>query len=184
MLSKQCKLHLKKANMTGVQHMIHALKIALKLQLLVPALIIHSVAPRLFPTIADLKWFKESTTDCAIVMGRNTWVSLPKKPLPNRTNVVITSIENRNIENADFVFCDNINDRIVSLSQDYPVWIIGGTKLILSCINLIDEFHLSRIKGSYDCDTFLPGTLIEENYSLTSSGLNNNVYVDVWSKIK
>jgi|TARA_R110000787_G_scaffold265337_1_gene371329 dihydrofolate reductase len=133
---------------------------------------------------ADLKWFKESTTDCAIVMGRNTWVSLPKKPLPNRTNVVITSIENRNIENADFVFCDNVNDRIVSLSQDYPVWIIGGTKLILSCINLIDEFHLSRIKGSYDCDTFLPGTLIEENYSLTSSGLNNNVYVDVWSKIK
>jgi len=53
MLSKQCKLHLKKANMTGVQHMIHALKIALKLQLLVPALIIHSVAPRLFPTITS-----------------------------------------------------------------------------------------------------------------------------------
>lgn len=39
--------------MTGVQHMIHALKIAFKLQLLVPALIIHGVAPRLFPTIAS-----------------------------------------------------------------------------------------------------------------------------------
>ena len=132
---------------------------------------------------SDLAHFKEYTLHKSIIMGRKTYESIGR-PLPNRTNVVITSIENRNIENADFVFCDNVNDRIVSLSQDYPVWIIGGTKLILSCINLIDEFHLSRIKGSYDCDTFLPASLIEENYSLTSSGLNNNVYVDVWSKIK
>lgn len=53
MLSKQCKLHLKHANMTATQHMLHALTIAVKLQLLVPALIVHSIAPRLFPTIAS-----------------------------------------------------------------------------------------------------------------------------------
>ena len=48
MLSKQCKAHLKDVGETGLQHMVSALKIALKLQLLVPALIIHSIAPRLF----------------------------------------------------------------------------------------------------------------------------------------
>ena len=48
MLSKQCKAHLDDVGETGFQHMVSALKIALKLQLLVPALIIHSIAPRLF----------------------------------------------------------------------------------------------------------------------------------------
>lgn len=48
MLSKQCKLHLEEVGETGLQHMAHALKAAVKLQLLVPALIIHSVAPRCF----------------------------------------------------------------------------------------------------------------------------------------
>ncbi len=48
MLSKQCKAHLDDVGETGFQHMVSALKIALKLQLLVPALIIHSIAPRFF----------------------------------------------------------------------------------------------------------------------------------------
>lgn len=48
MFSKQCKLHLEEVGETGLQHMGHALKAAVKLQLLVPALLIHSVAPRCF----------------------------------------------------------------------------------------------------------------------------------------
>ncbi len=52
MFSKQCKAHLKSVNKTGLQHMVTALKTAVKLQLLVPALIIHSVAPRCFTSTA------------------------------------------------------------------------------------------------------------------------------------
>tara|TARA_B100000212_G_scaffold338890_1_gene316259 strand:- start:9402 stop:9596 length:195 start_codon:yes stop_codon:yes gene_type:complete len=52
MLSKQCKLHLEEVGETGFQHMKQALKTAVKLQLLVPALIIHSVAPRFFTNTA------------------------------------------------------------------------------------------------------------------------------------
>jgi len=52
MLSKQCKLHLEEVGQTGLQHMAVALKAAVKLQLLVPALIIHSVAPRCFTNTA------------------------------------------------------------------------------------------------------------------------------------
>ena len=48
MLSKQCKLHLEEVGETGLQYMAVALKTAVRLQLLVPALIIHSVAPRCF----------------------------------------------------------------------------------------------------------------------------------------
>jgi len=52
MFSKQCKAHLESVNETGLQHMATALKTAVKLQLLVPALIIHSVAPRCFTNTA------------------------------------------------------------------------------------------------------------------------------------
>ena len=52
MFSKQCKSHLESVNQTGLQHMVTALKTAVKLQLLVPALIMHSVAPRCFTNTA------------------------------------------------------------------------------------------------------------------------------------
>ena len=52
MLSKQCKAHLEEVGETGLQHMGKALLVALKLQLLVPAVIIHSVAPRYFTKTA------------------------------------------------------------------------------------------------------------------------------------
>ena len=52
MFSKQCKLHLEKQGETGLQHMAIALKSAAKLQLLVPALVVHSVAPRFFTDTA------------------------------------------------------------------------------------------------------------------------------------
>ena len=53
MLSKQCKAHLEDVGETGLQHMIAALTTALKLQLLVPALLIHAVAPRFFTNTAS-----------------------------------------------------------------------------------------------------------------------------------
>jgi len=48
MFSKKCKKHLAEVNKSGLQHMIVALSVAIKFQLLVPALIVHSVVPRLF----------------------------------------------------------------------------------------------------------------------------------------
>jgi hypothetical protein len=52
MFSKQCKLHLEEQGETGLEHMKAALKTAVQLQLLVPALVVHSVAPRFFTDTA------------------------------------------------------------------------------------------------------------------------------------
>ncbi len=52
MLSKKCKLHLEEVGETGFQHLVKALKIALRLQLLVPVLVIHAFAPRFFTKTA------------------------------------------------------------------------------------------------------------------------------------
>ena len=53
MFSKECRKHLQEVEETGFEHMLVALKVAIKLQLLVPALIIHSIAPRFFTRAAS-----------------------------------------------------------------------------------------------------------------------------------
>lgn len=53
MLSKQCKLHLEEVGETGLEHAKHAVRAAIRLQLLVPALLIHAVAPRCFTHTAS-----------------------------------------------------------------------------------------------------------------------------------
>ena len=129
---------------------------------------------------ADLKWFKESTLNHTVVMGKATWDSLPVKPLPNRVNVVVSS--SNILAKVDVVSISDLRRRMSSMDTDQDVWIIGGARLIEGMMDYIDEFHLSQIKGNYNCDTFLPSTLIQENYSLTSSQFQGDVYVDVWSK--
>ena len=53
MFSKECRKHLNEVEETGLEHMLSALKVAIKLQLLVPALIIHSIAPRFYTRTAS-----------------------------------------------------------------------------------------------------------------------------------
>jgi TRAP-type C4-dicarboxylate transport system permease large subunit len=54
MFSKECRAHLNEVQETGLEHMLSTLKVAIKLQLLVPALIIHSIAPRFFTRTASV----------------------------------------------------------------------------------------------------------------------------------
>jgi dihydrofolate reductase len=129
---------------------------------------------------ADLKWFKASTLNHTVVMGKATWDSLPVKPLPNRVNVVVSSSDI--LAKVDVLSITDLRRRLSSMDTEQDVWIIGGARLIEGMMDYIDEFHLSQIKGNYNCDTFLPSTLIQENYSLTSSQFQGDVYVDVWSK--
>ncbi len=53
MISKQCREHLEEVNETAFQHMCHSLGVAIKLQLLVPVVIVHAVAPRFFTHTAS-----------------------------------------------------------------------------------------------------------------------------------
>jgi dihydrofolate reductase len=104
----------------------------------------------------DLKWFKESTMGGVVVMGKSTWNSLPRKPLPNRKNIIITSSEqDKDQDGCQFIKFNIAKKELVNMSKSRDVWIIGGAKLVKGLLDIIDEFHLSRIQGSYDCDTFL-----------------------------
>ena len=120
---------------------------------------------------ADLKWFKQTTTGKAVVMGRKTWDSLPIKPLPNRLNFVISS-DNMGHYNprphgsykgpdVSKIVKDVIEARYGDIDD---VWLIGGATLIESCIGIIDEFLLNMVDGDYNCDVFLPKDLILDKF--------------------
>ena len=128
---------------------------------------------------ADLQWFKKMTYGQAIVMGRNTWSSLPVRPLPGRQNIVVSTTE---VEGATHTFGEGFKGRIVDLNFEFPVWIIGGGQLIEHCLDIIDELWLSRIEGEYDCDVKLPGTKILEQFVLDSASPETDIYVEKWVK--
>ena len=110
---------------------------------------------------ADLKWFKQSTSNGTVVMGRKTWESLPVRPLPNRRNIVVSSNE---IAGVQTFTADQVNSTCQLLSS--PVWMIGGAKLLAHTIDVIDEIWLSRVIGDFDCDTVLPKDIILEKFVL------------------
>lgn len=120
----------------------------------------------------DLPRFKELTTGKIVLMGRNTWDSLPKKPLPNRTNWVKTSRPIDGITNPD-------ND---VLAKEKEVWLIGGAKMIESYWEYIDEIHLSVTFANYTCDTFIDLVKLQTECMLTHHETYSDHNYEIWKK--
>jgi dihydrofolate reductase len=130
---------------------------------------------------ADLQWFKKMTYGYSIVMGRNTWNSLPVRPLPGRQNIVVSTTT---VEGATYTIGlgEDFKSQLVDLNLKQPLWIIGGGQLIEGCLDIIDEIWLSRIEGEYDCDVKLPGDKILEQFVFDSASPETDIYVERWVK--
>lgn len=117
----------------------------------------------------DLQHFKNNTSGAVVVMGRSTWEAkdMPT-PLPGRTNIVITRDPDYVAEGATIISSD-IKERLTKLDESNIVIVIGGAQLFTQLIDLIDVFHLTRIAGEYDCDTFLPLDLIAQKFKRVRS---------------
>lgn len=130
---------------------------------------------------ADLKWFKEQTTDHVVVMGKNTWESLPKKPLPNRYNIVVSNtMKLRN--DAEIVRPDILKSRLKTLQNHKPIAIIGGAKLLNSCLDILDELYISRIQSYCNCDTWF--LYYQTRFKLVEQHNYHelNLYTEKWIK--
>lgn len=125
----------------------------------------------------DLQWFKEQTVRSTVVMGRNTWESLPFKPLPQRRNIVVTQ---RNIDGVETLSIDDLKENVSSLGSS--VWIIGGSQLIEHTLDIIDEILLNNVEGVYDCDIFLPKKKITELFHPASTEKKSFGLVTRWIK--
>lgn len=99
----------------------------------------------------DLKHFKAVTTGHPVVMGRRTYESLGR-PLPNRTNVVITRQE---IEIPGCTVVHSL-EQAVALFPEEEVFVIGGAQIYAEALPLARRFYLTRVFRAYEGDTRFP----------------------------
>lgn len=103
----------------------------------------------------DLKHFKEITTGATVVMGKNTFFSLPRRPLPNRRNIVLTTDTEFTYENTEVAH--SIEQLYTLLNDEEEVFIIGGGKVYEQFINTVDKLYVTHIHHTWeDADTFFP----------------------------
>lgn len=104
----------------------------------------------------DLALFKHLTMDKTIVMGRKTYLSIGKA-LPRRTNYVVTSAKSLFKDQVHLKRLENYTDFLEHHRlSDEPIFIIGGRHMYQTALPYVQNFYISHIKGTYDCDTFFP----------------------------
>jgi len=113
----------------------------------------------LFHLPNDLKHFKEITSGHTIIMGRNTLLSLPKWPLPNRRHIVITDNPNDRFEGCETVF--SIEDAIDKVKDEKEAFVIGGGMIYRQFYPVANKLYLTIVHKDFDADVFFP----EINYS-------------------
>ena len=131
----------------------------------------------------DLKHFNQVTKFGFVVMGSKTWDSLPRKPLPFRTNVVLShDIWQTKFDDADRVFND-VNELIKYYKQiTIEIFIIGGASIYEQFMPHATHMVLTHIDREYDCDTFFPEFDMSEWTLADGKQLKTDVLVRYWER--
>ncbi|MCX6306010.1 MAG: dihydrofolate reductase [Bacteroidetes bacterium] len=103
---------------------------------------------------ADMKRFKSITSGHPVIMGKRTWESLPRRPLPNRRNIVITDIPGEQVEGCEMAY--SIEEAIARCSPDEENFIIGGASVYRQFLPHADRLYLTLVRNSFDADVFFP----------------------------
>ncbi|MBE9467188.1 MAG: dihydrofolate reductase [Bacteroidetes bacterium] len=102
----------------------------------------------------DLKRFKKLTSGHTVIMGQNTFDSLPNGALPNRTNVVITF--NKDLQIPGCIMAYSIQDAIKKCDNNDEVFVIGGGSIYKQFFQFADKIYLTLVHENFDADTFFP----------------------------
>ncbi len=122
----------------------------------------------LFNLPTDLKYFKKMTTGKVVVMGQNTYQSLPKRPLPNRVNVVLSN-DPKFIDN-DAVIVRTVPALLEYIKQ-YPednVMLCGGASAYNLLMDYCKKAYITMIDSSVPADTYIHNLDTRDNWTLTN----------------
>ncbi|MSS62302.1 dihydrofolate reductase [Velocimicrobium porci] len=116
---------------------------------------------------ADMRFFRETTTNKVIIMGRKTLESFPGgKPLKDRLNIVITKKENYDGNGATVV---HSVEEALELVKDYnteDVFVIGGESIYRQMLPYCKVAHVTKIDFAYQADTYFPNLDKEDDWTL------------------
>lgn len=102
----------------------------------------------------DMKRFKSLTMGHCVIMGKRTWESLPKRPLPGRRNIVLTDLPGECIDCS--VTAYSIEDAISKSEGCKEIFIIGGGAVYRQFMPLADRLYITRIHRNAPADTWFP----------------------------
>lgn len=102
----------------------------------------------------DLKRFKKITSGHTVIMGRNTYLSLPNGALPNRQNIVITDKRDESFDKCTMVH--SIDEAIDACPDNAESFVIGGAMIYKQFYPVADRLYLTKFHKTFDADTFFP----------------------------
>lgn len=108
---------------------------------------------------SDLKRFKEETMGKPIIMGRKTWESFPKRPLPGRLNIVITSTPGFVAEGGEVAGSFEQALQLAKASGAKEAAIIGGASVFREGMAIADRLHVTHVLADIEGDTRFPEIL-------------------------
>lgn len=101
--------------------------------------------------------FKRITENSVVIMGRNTYESLPNGALPNRYNAVLST--DPYFEALGCFKFSSFQKALVSMHEEFPtckIFVIGGASLYEQTIKNVEELHITRIERDYEGDAYFP----------------------------
>ena len=126
----------------------------------------------------DMKNFRELTEGNVVVMGRKTFERLPgKRPLVNRTNIILTSRKDYNVKGATVAHSIEELDEILSVYDTDKIFVMGGGQIYKLLIDRCDTAYVTFIDYEYEADTFCP-PVSEDEWKLVEES-EEQTYFDV-----
>ena len=119
----------------------------------------------------DLKRFKEITKGHYIVMGKRTYYSLPTRPLPNRTSLIITDVADEVIDNCLMAY--SIDDAVNKMDSENENFVIGGGSIYNQFMPIADKLYITRVHKDFEADTFFPEISLDEWELISQENIDN-----------
>jgi len=113
----------------------------------------------------DLKHFKSITSGHTVIMGDRTWESLPKKPLPNRRNIVVT-LDPVSFPDSETVH--SIEEALQLVQDEDEVFVMGGATMYRLFLPYANKLYLTRIQSAFTADVYFP-ELNDTEWQITES---------------
>ena len=120
---------------------------------------------------ADMKYFRAMTTGHVLVLGRKTLESFPgKKPLPNRTHIVLTA--NRAYAAEGVTLCHSLEElpEVLADYREEDVFVIGGGSIYEQLLPFCRRAYVTKIYDTFPADTSFPNLDEKPEWELTQKG--------------
>lgn len=125
----------------------------------------------------DMKFFRETTTNKVVVMGRKTLESFPKgRPLKNRVNIILTRNPSYQVDGATVVHdLDELHKELEKYNSE-DIFVVGGETVYRLLLDECDRAYITKIEYSYTADAYFPNLDEKEEWEIVKTSEENTCF--------